>query len=59
MVGEWTRSRFVTATGLVPTYSSRQALQEFVDLAPAGLLSADRINYVLTSLNDLVAERRA
>ncbi len=52
-------SRFVTATGLVPTYSSRQALQEFVDLAPAGLLSADRINYVLTSLNDLVAERRA
>jgi UDP-glucose 4-epimerase len=52
-------SRFLAATGLKPSYSSRQAVQEFVDLASPGLLSADRVNYVLASLSDLVAERRA
>ncbi len=52
-------TRFLAATGLAPSYSSRQALQEFAELAPTGLLSADRVNYVLASLGDLVADRRA
>ena len=52
-------SRFAAASGWRPTYSSRQALQEFVDLAPAGLFSADRINYVLRSLSELTGERSA
>ena len=52
-------TRFLAATGLAPSYSSRQALQEFAELAPTGMLSPDRVNYVLASLGDLVADRRA
>jgi UDP-glucose 4-epimerase len=52
-------TRFVQATGVTPSYSSRQALEEYVEIAPTGLLSADRVNYLLASLNDLAATRRA
>jgi UDP-glucose 4-epimerase len=51
-------SRFVSTSGLTPTYSSRQALLEFVELAPPGVFSADRVNYVLSTLGDLAGERR-
>jgi UDP-glucose 4-epimerase len=50
-------SRFVDAAGLAPGYTSRQALEEFVQVAPPGLLSADRVEYVLASLTDLVGHR--
>ncbi len=43
-------SRFAAATGWQPSYSSRQAMQEFVDVAPTGAFSVDRVNYLLSSL---------
>ena len=52
-------SRFEDATGLRPSYSSRQALQEFVDVAPTGLFSGDRVDYLVRSLRDLAGERSA
>ena len=51
-------SRFVAATGLQPGYSSREALREFVELAQPGLLAADRVEYLLASVGDVLAGRR-
>lgn len=50
-------SRFHAATGFVPHYSSRDALAEFVGLAPQGLLSADRVDQVLESVARVLSTR--
>ena len=47
-------TRFVTATGLKPRFTSREALAEFVSVSAPGMLSAQRIDQALTSVSSLL-----
>lgn len=48
-------ARFRKATGFVPDYSSRRALEEFVNLSRPGLLSAERVDAALGSISRVLA----
>ncbi len=50
-------SRFRDAVGLIPAYTSRAALAEFVAAAKPGLLSVDRVDAVLSSIAALLPSR--
>ena len=43
-------TRFTEATGLVPRYTSREALEEFVNVASPGLLTAERVERMLSTV---------
>jgi UDP-glucose 4-epimerase len=57
-------SRFAAATAetqagaFTPQFSSRRALQEFASVAPAGLLSAERVESVLSGASRLLGTSR-
>lgn len=48
-------TRFAEASGFTPRYTSRAALEEFVALAPQGLLSAERVDGALDSVARLLS----
>ena len=50
-------SRFAEATGFVPRYTSRQALEEFVSVAKTGLLGAERIEGLLEAVAQFLSPR--
>jgi UDP-glucose 4-epimerase len=47
-------SRFRTATGFFPAYTSKQALTEFVAATAPGVLSRDRVDALLDRLRRAV-----
>ena len=47
-------TRFVTATGVAPRFTSREALAEFVSVSAPGILSAQRVDQALTSVSTLL-----
>ena len=51
-------TRFVTATGLKPRFTSRQALEEFVGVSSPGLLSPERVDQVLSGVTGLLEGAR-
>ncbi|MDN5761247.1 MAG: NAD-dependent epimerase/dehydratase family protein [Microlunatus sp.] len=51
-------SRFVTATGLKPRYTSREAVEEFVSVASPGLISRERVDGVLTGVTNVLESGR-
>ena len=50
-------SRFAAETGFVPQFSSRAALEEFVDAARPGLLSPERVDGALAAVSQLLRSR--
>lgn len=48
-------SRFEAASGFAPQHSSRESLAEFAATAPAGLLSADRVDAGLDAVGSLLS----
>ena len=50
-------SRFTAETGFVPQYSSRAALEEFVNAARPGLFSPERVDGALAAVSQLLRSR--
>lgn len=48
-------TRFAEAAGYTPRYTSRAALEEFVALAPQGMLSSERVDHALDSVSRLLS----
>jgi len=51
--------RFVQAVGFVPRFSSRAALEEFADAAGPGLVSATRLDSMLSGLRALLKQQES
>jgi UDP-glucose 4-epimerase len=51
-------TRFVTATGLKPRFTSRAALEEFVGVSSPGLLRPERVDQVLSGVTGLLEGAR-
>lgn len=51
-------TRFVTATGLKPRFTTREALEEFASVAPPGVLSPERVDQLLTGVTGLLEGSR-